>query len=257
LEKAMPIAIAKKKERLDKLLTDLGLVESRTKAQAVILSGTVYVNGQKADKPGHLIHPELPIEIKGNNLPYVSRGGLKLVSALEKFNISPMGWVCVDIGASTGGFTDCLLQHSAKKVYAIDVGYGQLDMKLRKDSRVIMMEKMNARYLNQSNIPEQMDLATIDVSFISLKHILPAAKELLKNTGQLLALIKPQFEAGRKEIAKGGVVKDPKVREKCVQEIIEFAGNSGFQIKDTMESPVHGPAGNIEYFLWAEKVISH
>ncbi len=252
----MPIAIVKKKERLDKLLMDLGLVESRTKAQAVILSGTVYVNGQKADKPGHLIHPELPIEIKENTLPYVSRGGLKLVSALEKFNITPMDWVCVDIGASTGGFTDCLLQHGAKKVYAIDVGYGQLDMKLRKDLRVVMMEKVNARYLSPSDFSEPADLVTIDVSFISLKHILPAAKELLKNTGQLLALVKPQFEAGRKEIAKGGVVKDPKVREKCVQDVIEFAGNSGFQINYTTESPVHGPAGNIEYFLWAAKKIS-
>lgn len=249
----MPMVVTKKKERLDKLLVDLGLVETRTKAQALILSGTVYVNGQKSDKPGYLINSELPIEIKGNPLPYVSRGGLKLVSALDQFDITPTDWVCVDIGASTGGFTDCLLQHGAKKVYAVDVGYGQLDMKLRNDPRVVLMEKVNARYLTKQDIPESMDLATIDVSFISLKHILPVAKELLKNGGKLLALVKPQFEAGRKEIAKGGVVKDPKVRENVLQEIVEFAKSIGFQIQGTMESPVHGPAGNVEFLLWAKK----
>ena len=245
--------MTKKKERLDKVLLDLGLVETRTKAQAIILSGIVYVNGQKVDKSGTLVNPETPIQIKGERIPYVSRGGLKLESALKKFNIGVTGLICMDIGVSTGGFSDCLLQKGAKKIYAVDVGYGQVDNKLRNDTRVVIIEKTNARYLTANEIPEGVDFITIDVSFISLKHIIPVAKEFLKENGILLPLVKPQFEAGKKDVQKGGVVKDPNIREKVLNEMIEFIHNSDFAIQGSMECPVHGPAGNIEYFILAEK----
>ncbi len=245
-------AVQPKKERLDKLVHDQGLAESRSRAQALILAGVVYVNGQKSTKAGVLIPSDAKIELQGMPIPYVSRGGLKLEAALKGFNINPQGWVCGDIGASTGGFTDCLLQNGAAKVYAVDVGYGQLDVKLRNDPRVIVMEKVNARYLDIQQIQETLDLVTIDVSFISLKLVIPAITPLLKPGGYLLALVKPQFEAGRKEIDKGsGVIRDPVIRKAILDDIRNFTTHIGYHLLGDMESPVHGPSGNVEFLLWA------
>lgn len=235
-------------------MCELGLCDSRTKAQALILSGIVYVNGNKIDKSGEPVAQDAVIEIKGNTLPFVSRGGLKLQAALERFPVSPKDLICGDIGASTGGFTDCLLQSGAKRVYSVDVGYGQLDINLRQDERVVVLEKLNARFLSNEHIPEPLDMVVMDVSFISIKLILPNIYSILKSGGTLITLVKPQFEAGRKEISKGaGVVRDPDVRQAVLDDILDFLNKTGFIIHGNMESPIHGPAGNIEFLVWAQK----
>ena len=242
------------KERLDVLLVTRGLAPSREKAKAIIMSGDVYVNGQKEDKAGDTFDPESSeIEVRGNTLPYVSRGGLKIEKALKVFPIDISGAVCMDIGASTGGFTDCMLQNGAAKVYSIDVGHGQLDWKLRNDDRVICMEKTNFRYLTPADIGEEIDFASCDVSFISLDKILPVAFTMIRDRGQMVTLIKPQFEAGREKVGKKGVVRDPEVHKEVVERIIGVAKDAGFVIKGLDYSPIKGPEGNIEYLLWLSK----
>ncbi len=239
------------KERLDVLLVSRGLAPSREKAKAVIMSGLGYVNGQKEDKAGSTFDEvDSIIEVRGNSLKYVSRGGLKLEKALKVFPIKLDGCICMDIGASTGGFTDCMLKEGAAKVYSIDVGHGQLDWKLRNDERVVCMEKTNFRYLEPDSIDEAVDFASCDVSFISLDKILPVAYKLLKSSGNMVTLIKPQFEAGRDKVGKKGVVRDPLVHREVVQRIMEVAGNAGFSLLGLSFSPIKGPEGNIEYLLW-------
>ena len=242
----------KHKERLDVLLVSLGLAESRAKAQATIMAGEVYVNGQKADKSGMEVDITSNIEVRGSACPYVSRGGLKLEKALRNFGVAPTGYVCSDSGASTGGFTDCLLQQGASKVFAIDVGYGQLDWKLRSDERVVCMERTNARYLDRDQIPDELDFASIDVSFISLKLILPAVHRVLKEGGHVACLIKPQFEAGREKVGKKGVVRDPDVHLEVLENFLTHAKDSGFTVLDITFSPIRGPEGNIEYLGYLE-----
>ena len=238
-----------KKERLDVLLVNRGMFESRAKAQAAVMAGQVLVNEQKIDKPGTPVAPEVTIRLLGNKLPYVSRGGLKLEKALQIFPISVEGKVVADIGASTGGFTDCALQNGAAEVYAIDVGYGQLAWKLRNDERVVNMERTNVRYLEADSLPEQVDAATIDVAFISLDKILPAVHKILKPEGFVVALIKPQFEAGKENVGKKGVVRDAAVHEQVINNVISFAKSEGFGIAGLDFSPIKGPEGNIEYLL--------
>ena len=237
----------KHKERLDVLLVSLGLAESRAKAQATIMAGEVYVNGQKADKSGMEVDITSDIEVRGSACPYVSRGGLKLEKALKNFGVDPTGYVCSDSGASTGGFTDCLLQQGASKVFAIDVGYGQLAWKIRNDPRVVVMERTNIRYVTLEDLGEPLDLSVIDVSFISLGLVLPVVKTLLKPTGQVLCLIKPQFEAGKDKVGKKGVVRDPAVHEEVLQNFISLAKSLDFTIRNLTFSPVKGPEGNIEF----------
>ena len=237
----------KVKKRLDVLLTEQGYAESRTKAQAIIMSGMVYVDGQKADKPGISYEETVAIEVRGEMCPYVSRGGLKLEKALRDFGVKPLGYVCSDSGASTGGFTDCLLQQGAKKVFAIDVGYGQLDWKIRSDPRVVVMERTNIRYVTPEQLGEPLDLSVVDVSFISLKIVLPAIKALLKPNGQVLCLIKPQFEAGREKVGKKGVVREPETHKEVLDGFVALAGDLGFTILGLTFSPVKGPEGNIEF----------
>ena len=237
----------KHKERLDVLLVSLGLAESRAKAQATIMAGEVYVNGQKADKSGMEVDITANIEVRGSACPYVSRGGLKLEKALRNFGVAPTGYVCSDSGASTGGFTDCLLQQGASKVFAIDVGYGQLAWKIRNDPRVVVMERTNIRYVTLEDLGEPLDLSVIDVSFISLSLVLPVVKTLLKPTGQVLCLIKPQFEAGKDKVGKKGVVRDPAVHEEVLQNFISLAKSLDFTIRNLTFSPVKGPEGNIEF----------
>ena len=237
----------KHKERLDVLLVSLGLAESRAKAQATIMAGEVYVNGQKADKSGMEVDITSNIEVRGSVCPYVSRGGLKLEKALRSFGVDPTGYVCSDSGASTGGFTDCLLQQGARKVFAIDVGYGQLAWKIRNDPRVVVMERTNIRYVTPEDLGEPLDLSVIDVSFISLSLVLPVVKTLLKPTGQVLCLIKPQFEAGKDKVGKKGVVRDPAVHEEVLQNFVALAKSLGFTIRNLTFSPVKGPEGNIEF----------
>jgi 23S rRNA (cytidine1920-2'-O)/16S rRNA (cytidine1409-2'-O)-methyltransferase len=239
-----------KKERLDALLTAKGLFESRAKAQAAIMAGQILVNEQKIDKPGTQVPEDAAIRILGDKLPYVSRGGLKLEKALKIFPISVEGKIVADIGASTGGFTDCALQNGAAKVYAIDVGYGQLAWKLRSDERVVNMERTNVRYLEKEHLAEMVDAATIDVAFISLDKVLPAVHKILKPEGFVIALIKPQFEAGKENVGKKGVVRDPKVHEAVINNVIAFAKNEGFGIAGLEFSPIKGPEGNIEYLLY-------
>ena len=239
-----------KKIRLDTLLVEQGYFESRTRAQAAIMAGQVLVDEQKTDKPGTAVKPEARIRLLGDQLKYVSRGGLKLEKALRVFPVTLQNKVMADIGASTGGFTDCALQNGAARVYAIDVGYGQLAWKLRSDSRVVNMERTNARTLDEHSLPEQIDAASIDVAFISLDKILPAVKKLLKPDAFVLALIKPQFEAGKELIGKKGVVKDPEVHKEVIQRIISIAKAEGFGIGGLDFSPVKGPEGNIEYLLY-------
>ena len=234
-------------ERLDVLLVSLGLAESRAKAQATIMAGEVYVNGQKADKSGIEVDITSNIEVRGSACPYVSRGGLKLEKALKNFGVDPTGYVCSDSGASTGGFTDCLLQQGASKVFAIDVGYGQLAWKIRNDPRVVVMERTNIRYVTPEDLGEPLDLSVIDVSFISLGLVLPVVKTLLKPTGQVLCLIKPQFEAGKDKVGKKGVVRDPAVHEEVLQNFISLAKSLDFTIRNLTFSPVKGPEGNIEF----------
>jgi 23S rRNA (cytidine1920-2'-O)/16S rRNA (cytidine1409-2'-O)-methyltransferase len=237
----------KNKQRLDVLLVEKGLAETRSKAQAIILSGEVYADGQKADKAGAEFGPEAVIEVRGNTCPFVSRGGWKLEKALDDFGIDPTGFVCSDSGASTGGFTDCLLQKGAAKVYAIDVGYGQLAWKIRSDKRVVVMERTNIRYVTPEQIGEPLDLSVVDVSFISLKIVLPAIQKLLKPTGQVVCLIKPQFEAGKDKVGKKGVVRDPTVHEEVLNSFLALADELGFIVRNLTFSPVKGPEGNIEF----------
>lgn len=238
----------KSKERLDVLLVERGYFDSRAKAQAVIMSGDVYVDGQKADKAGASYNKEANIEVRGSVCPYVSRGGLKLEKALRDFGVDPTGFVCSDSGASTGGFTDCLLQQGAKKVFAIDVGYGQLAWKIRSDERVVVMERTNIRHVTQEQLGEPLDLSVVDVSFISLKLVLPVIKSLLKQeSGQVLCLIKPQFEAGKEKVGKKGVVRDPAVHLEVLENFVELAKSLAFTICDLTFSPVKGPEGNIEF----------
>lgn len=237
----------KVKKRLDVLLTEQGYADSRSKAQAIIMSGSVYVDGRKADKPGVCYEPTVSLEVRGAVCPYVSRGGLKLEKALRDFGVSPEGYVCSDSGASTGGFTDCLLQQGAKKVFAIDVGYGQLDWKIRSDPRVMVMERTNIRYVTPEQLGEPLDLSVIDVSFISLKIVLPVVKTLLKPTGQVLCLIKPQFEAGKDKVGKKGVVREPQIHREVLDSFAALADELQFQIMGLTYSPVKGPEGNIEF----------
>ena len=235
------------KQRLDVELTARGLAESRQKAQALILAGEVYVDGQRVDRAGAPVGPEAKVEVRGRGLRYVSRGGLKLEKALRDFGVKTEGCVCSDSGASTGGFTDCLLQHGAKKVFAIDVGYGQLDWKIRSDPRVVVMERTNARYLTREQIPEPLDFFSVDVSFISLNLIFPAVCPLMKEGGEGVCLIKPQFEAGKDKVGKKGVVRDASVHLEVLEHFLEHAAHGGFTIKDITFSPIKGPEGNIEY----------
>jgi 23S rRNA (cytidine1920-2'-O)/16S rRNA (cytidine1409-2'-O)-methyltransferase len=237
----------KNKKRLDVLLTERLYAETRSKAQAIIMSGNVYVNGQKADKPGMSFEETVEIEVRGAVCPYVSRGGLKLEKALRDFGVKPEGYVCSDSGASTGGFTDCLLQQGAKKVFAIDVGYGQLDWKIRSDERVVVMERTNIRYVTPDDLGEPLDLSVIDVSFISLKIVLPTIKTLLKPTGQVLCLIKPQFEAGKDKVGKKGVVREPETHKEVLDSFVAHANELNFKILGLTFSPVKGPEGNIEF----------
>ena len=237
----------KVKKRLDVLLTERMFAETRSKAQAIIMSGNVYVNGQKADKPGISYEETVEIEVKGAVCPYVSRGGLKLEKALRDFGVKPEGYVCFDSGASTGGFTDCLLQQGAKKVFAIDVGYGQLDWKIRSDERVVVMERTNIRYVTPEDLGEPLDLSVIDVSFIGLEIVLPTIKTLLKPTGQVLCLIKPQFEAGKENVGKKGVVREPKIHKMVLDNFVNLVHGLGFKILGLTFSPVKGPEGNIEF----------
>ena len=237
----------KNKKRLDVLLTERLYAETRSKAQAIIMSGNVYVNGQKADKPGMSFEENVDIEVRGAVCPYVSRGGLKLEKALRDFGVKPEGYVCSDSGASTGGFTDCLLQQGAKKVFAIDVGYGQLDWKIRSDERVVVMERTNIRYVTPEDLGEPLDLSVIDVSFISLKIVLPTIKTLLKPTGQVLCLIKPQFEAGKDKVGKKGVVREPETHKEVLDGFVALANELNFKILGLTFSPVKGPEGNIEF----------
>lgn len=236
-----------KKVRLDQLVYELGFTDSRERAKTTVMSGLVFVNGQRADKPGMPVAADAKIEVHGDALPFVSRGGFKLDKALKVFPVDPSGKVCVDCGASTGGFTDVLLQHGAAKVYAVDVGYGQLAWKLRNDERVINLERTNLRYVTSEQIPELMDLAVMDVSFISIKLVLPAVKALLKPDADLICLIKPQFEAGREEVGKKGVVRDRAVHEHVIHNILDFAPEIGLTVMGLDFSPIKGPEGNIEY----------
>ena len=235
------------KKRLDVLLFEKGMAESRQKAQAIIMSGQVFVDEQRVDKAGAAVDEAARIEVRGQTLAYVSRGGLKLEKAMSTFPISLKGAVCADIGASTGGFTDCMLQNGAVKVYAVDVGYGQLAWKLRSDERVVCMERTNARYLTREQIAEELNFVSIDVSFISLHLILPAVRALLSKDGQVVCLVKPQFEAGREKVGKKGVVRDPQVHLEVLEQFLRHAAEADFTVKGITFSPIRGPEGNIEY----------
>ena len=235
------------KERLDVLLTEGGFFDSREKAKAVIMAGEVFVNGQREDKAGSKFDREAEIEVKGKVLKYVSRGGLKLEKAVEVYGLNLMGKTCIDIGSSTGGFTDCMLQNGAAMVYAIDVGTNQLAWKLREDKRVVSMEKTNIRYVTEEDIPEKADFASVDVSFISLTKVLPAAVNLLKDEAYMVCLIKPQFEAGREKVGKKGVVRDKSVHVEVIKNVYSYAKDNGFVITNLTFSPIKGPEGNIEY----------
>ena len=235
------------KKRLDVAMVERGLAESRQKAQAVIMAGQVFVDGQRVDKAGAPVTEARAIEVRGRALPYVSRGGLKLEKAMQLWPIALNGAVCADIGASTGGFTDCMLQNGAQKVYAVDVGYNQLDYRLRTHPQVVCMERTNARYLTQEQIPDLLDFFSVDVSFISLNLILPALRPLMKETGEGVCLVKPQFEAGKEMVGKKGVVRDPEVHLEVLEHFLEHAAHAGFFVKDITFSPIRGPEGNIEY----------
>ncbi len=237
------------KKRLDVMLVEQGLAESREKAKTYIMAGEVFVNGQREDKPGSTFADDVTIEYKGKPLKYVSRGGLKLEKAMSSFPIDLNGLVCMDIGASTGGFTDCMLQNGAIKVYSIDVGYGQLAWKLRTDERVVCMEKTNFRYLTREDIEDRPDFASVDVSFISLSKILPAAYDILSDTAEMVCLIKPQFEAGKDKVGKKGVVREKSVHEEVISNVIAFTKDIGFYIAGLSYSPIRGPEGNIEYLM--------
>lgn len=242
-----------KKIRLDQLVFDLGLAESRERAKTTVMSGLVFVNGQRADKPGMQVSPDAKVEVKGTALPYVSRGGLKLEKALKVFPIDVTDKVCIDCGASTGGFTDVLLKNGAAKVYAVDVGYGQLAWSLRNDERVINMERTNIRYISSEQIPEPLDVCVMDLSFISIKLVLPAVCALLKDDAQLVCLIKPQFEAGREDVGKKGVVRDKSVHLSVIESVLGFAPTVGMTVMGLDFSPIKGPEGNREYLCYMKK----
>lgn len=241
------------KTRLDIALFERGFAESREKAKALIMAGIVFVNNQKSDKAGNTVKPDDIIEVRGETLKYVSRGGLKLEKAVESFNISLEGCICADIGASTGGFTDCMLQNGAAKVYSIDVGYGQLAWKLRTDERVVNLERTNFRYVTREQVPDELDFASVDVSFISLYHIFPTLRTLLKEGGRAVCLIKPQFEAGRENVGKKGVVRDKSVHIAVIEKIIGLIAENNFSLLGLDFSPIKGPEGNIEYLCFIEK----
>ena len=241
------------KLRLDTAVFEQGYAESREKAKALIMAGQVYVNGQKALKAGMFLKPEDSLEVRGSKMPFVSRGGYKLEKALNSFSFKLDDNICMDIGASTGGFTDCMLQRGAKKVYSIDVGYGQLAWKLRTDERVVNLERTNFRYLDKETVTEEIDFASVNVSFISLKIILPVLREFLKNDGKAVCLIKPQFEAGREKIGKKGVVREPSTHVEVIETITSFAVENGFNVAGLDYSPIKGPEGNIEYLMLIEK----
>ena len=241
------------KKRLDVLLYEKGLADSREKAKRLIMAGIVYVDNNKEDKAGSTFPETAVIEVRGKTLPYVSRGGLKLEKAMNNFDIKLDGTVCMDVGASTGGFTDCMLQNGAAKVYSVDVGHGQLDWKLRNDERVVCMEKTNIRYVTPDDIDDILDFASIDVSFISLTKVLLPVRALLKDDGEIVCLIKPQFEAGREKVGKKGVVRDKAVHKDVIRSVIEFAAGNGFKVRNLDFSPVKGPEGNIEYLLHIQK----
>jgi 23S rRNA (cytidine1920-2'-O)/16S rRNA (cytidine1409-2'-O)-methyltransferase len=245
--------VSQKKERLDVLLVDKGLAPSREKAKTIIMTGNVFVNGQREDKAGTKIKIDSDIMIKSNPIPFVSRGGLKLDKAVKEFNIKLQDDICMDVGASTGGFTDCMLKNGAKKVYSIDVGYGQFDWGLRQDDRVVCMEKTNIRYVTKEQIPDEIDFVSIDVSFISLTKVLIPVKELMKNGGEIICLIKPQFEAGREKVGKKGVVREIVTHYEVVCKIVNFAKSINFHILDFSFSPIKGPEGNIEYLVYMKK----
>ena len=241
------------KERLDVLLVQKGLAPSREKAKAMIMEGNVFINNNREDKAGTMFDENVEIEIKGNTLKYVSRGGLKLEKAMTHFGITLDDKVCMDIGASTGGFTDCMLQNGAKKVYAVDVGYGQFAWKLRQDERVVCMEKTNIRYVTPEDIADKLDFASVDVSFISLTKVLGPARALLTDEGEMVCLIKPQFEAGKEKVGKKGVVREKSVHEEVIVRVIDFAKEIGFEILNLEYSPIKGPEGNIEYLVYIRK----
>jgi 23S rRNA (cytidine1920-2'-O)/16S rRNA (cytidine1409-2'-O)-methyltransferase len=239
-----------KRERIDKLLVAKGLADSRTKAQAMVMAGVVLVDNQRVEKPSDQFLPDAPVRIKDADNPaakYVGRGGVKLEAALRQFQIDAAGLTCLDVGASTGGFTDCLLQHGASRVFAIDVGHNQLDWRLRNDPRVEMREGVNARYLRPDDFPVKFDLIVVDVSFISLTKVLATLVPLMTAAGQLIALIKPQFEVGKREVGSGGIVKDPAQHQRVVKEVSDFAGTVGLMRKALLESPIHGAEGNVEF----------
>lgn len=242
------------KERLDVLLVNKGLATSREKAKAIIMSGNVYVDGQKEDKAGQSFPDTSVIEVRGTTLKYVSRGGLKLEKAMQNFDVSLEGKICMDVGSSTGGFTDCMLQNGAVKVYAVDVGHGQLDWKLRNDERVVCMEKTNIRYVTPDDVADRIQFSSIDVSFISLTKVLAPVRNLLDYDGQIVCLIKPQFEAGREKVGKHGVVRDKDVHIEVINKVIDYASSIGFEILNLEFSPVKGPEGNIEYLLHLHKL---
>ncbi len=245
--------MAESSERLDKLLVERGLALSRERAQALILAARVRVDGQPVTKAGRMVSRESVIEIAGEGLRYVSRGGLKLEHALDHFAIDVSGLVALDVGASTGGFTDCLLQRGARRVYAVDVGYGQLDWKLRRDDRVVVIERANIRYLEPERLPEPVDVATVDTSFISLRLVIPRVTAFLRPQGRLVCLIKPQFEAGRGRVGKGGVVRDPAVHDAVCRDVAAFAGQCGLRVLGITPSPIRGPKGNREFLMAAVK----
>jgi len=241
------------KERLDVLLVQRGLATSREKAKAIIMSGNVFVEGQREDKAGTTFADTVNIEVKGSTLKYVSRGGLKLEKAMANFQVSVEGKVCTDVGSSTGGFTDCMLQNGAKKVFAIDVGHGQLDWKLRNDERVVCMEKTNIRYVTPEDLGEPVDFSSIDVSFISLTKVLEPIRNYLTDDGEIVALIKPQFEAGREKVGKKGVVREKSTHLEVIHKVINYARSIGFSVLDLEFSPIKGPEGNIEYLVHLKK----
>ena len=242
-----------KKVRLDQLVFDLGLTESRERAKTTVMSGLVFVDGKRIDKPGTQVSPDSKIEVKGSAIPYVSRGGLKLEKALKVFHIDPTGMHCIDCGASTGGFTDVLLKNGAEKVFAVDVGYGQLAWSLRQDERVVNMERTNIRHISPEQIPEALDLAVADLSFISLKLVLPAISSVLKDKAELVCLIKPQFEAGKDEVGKKGVVRDESVHLAVIESILDFVPTIALTVLGLDYSPIKGPEGNIEYLCYMKK----
>ncbi|MGL5634933.1 MAG: TlyA family RNA methyltransferase [Sarcina sp.] len=245
--------MAKKKERLDVLLVEKGLFESREQAKRSIMAGEIFVDNRRIDKAGEKVDVELSIEYKGHKMPYVSRGGYKLEKAIKEFGIDLKDTICMDIGASTGGFTDCMLQNGAKKVYAIDVGYGQFAWKLRVDERVVCLERTNVRYATEEQVQDKCDFASIDVSFISLTTIMPAVTRLLKEDGEIMALIKPQFEAGKGKVGKKGVVREPEIHKEVIEKIANYALENNLRILNIDYSPIKGPEGNIEYLIYLKK----